>query len=397
MSRPIIAIAAFAAVTTAGNPAGASLANGPTEHGAGTTGSVGIHQACGAVRSRLIARCFAVYRTVPQVHTAAQPNAAPLGLGPADLQNAYRLPITQGDHQTIAIVDASDDPNAEADLAIYRATYGLPPCTTANGCFKKVNQLGTSSPLPTPDAGWAVEESLDVQMVSASCPKCHILLIEGRSASLDDLAAAEDTAARLGVSAISNSYGAAEFRGSAAFAKHYKHPGTAIIASSGDFGFQPAQTPAAFASVLSVGGTTLAPATNDRGWTETVWNRAGSACSAYFRKPTWQHDPNCPMHTIADVSAAADGLAIYDTFGGLPGWLVAGGTSASSPLIAGIVGLAGNGSTFQPSYPYRHLSSLFDVVGGSTIFGCGGDYLCTALPGYDAPTGNGTPNGTGAF
>ncbi|MGH3375665.1 MAG: S53 family peptidase [Actinoallomurus sp.] len=391
----VIATAALAA--GAGSPALASPAGGSAAPARGATVPAGMHQACGAVRSPLLVRCFALYRLAHQVRGAAAPDAAPAGWGAGDLQAAYNLPITRGNKQTIAIVDARDDPNAEADLAVYRSTYGLPPCTTANGCFKKVNQQGKASPLPAPDAGWALEISLDVQMVSAACPKCHILLVEGRYPSLPDLAAAEDTAARLGAAAISNSYGEREFDGLAAFAKHFNHPGTAIVASSGDAAFEPSQAPAVFTSVLAVGGTSLVKDSSARGWSETAWFLAGSGCSAYVPKPSWQHDPNCPMHTTADVSAVATGVATYATYGGFPGWLELAGTSVSSPLIAGVIGLAGNGRTFKPSYPYHHTSSLFDVVSGSTAFSCGGDYLCTALPGYDAPTGNGTPNGIGAF
>jgi len=340
--------------------------------------------------------CFAQFRAAPRSIAAT-----PAGFGPADLHAAYRLPATGGDGQTIAIVDAFDNPNAEADLAVYRQQYGLPPCTTANGCFRKVNQRGDATPLPMPEPGWGVEIALDIDMVSAACPGCHILLVEGDVPSFEGLAAAVDTAVRLGATAVSNSYGADEFTGLTDFASHYEHPGVPILASSGDAGFGATSFPAVFDNVIAVGGTSLKKATNARGWTESAWAGAGSGCSAWIPKPSWQHDANCGMRTNSDVSAVADpktGLAVYDTFGlTQPGWLVVGGTSASSPFIAGVIGLAGNGAQLDnPSYLYSHASALYDVTGGSNGY-CGDDYLCTGLPGYDGPTGVGSPNGIGAF
>lgn len=160
-------------------------------------------------------------------------------------------------------------------------------------------------------------------------------------------------------------------------------------------------------NVIAVGGTSLLLATNARGYSEIAWSGASSGCSAYIAKPSWQHDNRCSMRMVADVSADADpnpGLAVYDTsfppgFDGLnPGWIAVGGTSASSPFVAGVVGLAGNGKTMASSFPYHHVSEFFDVVGGSNGF-CGGvhDYLCNAVKGYDGPTGIGTPNGSGAL
>ena len=157
--------------------------------------------------------CFALARTDVAGRTGVlAPHAAPpAGYGPGDLQSAYALPSAAGGSgQTVAIVDAFDNPNAEADLAVYRAQFGLPPCTTANGCFSKVNQAGLASPLPTPDAGWAAEISLDVQMVSATCPNCRILLVEANSNLNTDLYPAVNTAVSLGAKFVSNSYGGSE-------------------------------------------------------------------------------------------------------------------------------------------------------------------------------------------
>jgi subtilase family serine protease len=308
---------------------------------------------------------------------------------------------TNGAGKTVAIVDAYDDKTAENDLGVYRVQFGLAPCTTANGCFKKVNQTGGSTP-PAANASWGQEISLDIDMVSAICPNCHILLVESNTASFADLGTAENTAASLGANAISNSYGGGESSAeTTTYDAYYNHPGHAITVSSGDSGYG-VQYPAASQYVTAVGGTSLARASNARGWNETVWSGAGSGCSAYETKPSWQTDTGCARRTVADVSAIADpntGVAVYDStpYGGQSGWMVFGGTSVASPLIGSVYALAGNGSTVNyGSYPYGHLSSLFDVTSGSNG-SCGGTYLCTGKIGYDGPTGNGTPNGAGAF
>ena len=156
--------------------------------------------------------------------------------------------------------------------------------------------------------------------------------------------------------------------------------------------------PAAFRTVTAVGGTSLVRANNARGWTETAWAGAGSGCSAWIPKPTWQHDTGCARRTLADVSAIADpntGVAVYDSYSykGNEGWLVFGGTSAASPIIASVYALGVPSA--GPSAPYGS-SSLFDVVGGANG-SCTPSYLCTGVVGYDGPTGLGTPNGVTAF
>lgn len=326
--------------------------------------------------------------------------ALPAGYGPADLRAAYHLPEDGGVNQTVAIVDAGDDASAEADLAVYRQTYGLPSCTTSNGCFRKVNQTGQTSPLP-PDAGWDIEIALDVDMVSAACPHCKILLVEANDATGASLGIAENAAAALGANEISNSYGEQEHGDILRYVADYSHPGVAITASSGDAGYGIPLFPAVSPTVIAVGGTSLTTVANARGWTESAWTGAGSGCSAWIAKPSWQHDPDCPGRMVADVAADADpatGPAVYDTSDA--GWIQVGGTSASSPFIAGVIGLAGNPSALpDASYVYQHLADLNDVVGGNNVTGenCGGDYQCTAVTGYDGPTGLGTPNGLGAF
>ena len=337
------------------------------------------------------ARCHA------KVRTDLGALAVPSGYGPSDLQSAYNLNASGGSGQTVAIVDAFDDPNAESDLAAYRSQFGLPACTTANGCFRKVDQSGGTH-YPRRDSGWAQEISLDLDMVSAICPNCHILLVEATSNSFANLAAAVDRAAIMGANAISNSYGGSEYSTEVTDQSHYNHPGIAITVSSGDNGYG-VEFPAASQYVTAVGGTHLVRDGSARGWNETVWSGAGSGCSAYISKPSWQTDSGCSRRTVADVSAVADpstGVAVYDTFQ-TTGWLVFGGTSVSAPIIASVYALAGNASSVNyGSYSYSHTTSLFDVTSGSNG-SCGGSYLCTGTTGYDGPTGNGTPNGTGGF
>lgn len=347
------------------------------------------------------ARCLAEYRTGGGAHRlAVSPNAAPDGFGPADLRSAYKLPA-KGGTGTVAIVDAYGYPTAEKDLAAYRKQYGLPACTVKSGCLRVVNQQGRTSPLPEGDPGWGVETALDLQMASAACPSCKLLLVQGDDASLEALGAAVDTAVKLGATVVSNSYGTDEFNGMSDYAKHYTHPGVPILASSGDDGFTAASFPAVLPGTIAVGGTSLAKAKNARGWKESAWEGAGSGCSAYVDKPAWQKDKNCGMRTTADVSAVADpdtGVAVYDTYGlgADAGWLVVGGTSASSPYVAGVIALAGHAKTVTPKKLYGEPKAFFDAVGGSNGY-CGGDYLCTGLKGYDAPTGLGTPNGITPF
>jgi subtilase family serine protease len=315
------------------------------------------------------------------------------------LRAAYNLTSTGTSSQTIAIVDAYDDPRAESDLAVYRSQFGLPACTTANGCFRKVDQNGGTA-YPRGNTGWAEEISLDLDMASAICPSCKILLVEAKTNSFANLVTAVDQAALLGATVISNSYGGGEYSAEVSDQSHFNHPGIAITVSSGDAGFG-VEFPAASQYVTAVGGTSLRRDGSTRGFTETVWSGAGSGCSAYITKPSWQTDSGCARRTVADVSAVADpntGVSVYDTYRLHPGgWLVFGGTSVSAPLIGAVYALAGNeGSINYGSFSYSHTSSLFDVLSGSNG-SCGGSYLCTGVSGYDGPTGNGTPNGTGSF
>jgi subtilase family serine protease len=336
------------------------------------------------------------------VRSDGSPAATPQptnGYFPADLQSAYGLPsATGGAGHTVAIVDAYDDPRAESDLAAYRSAFGLPPCTTANGCLRKVNQSGGTR-YPRANTGWAQEIALDLDMVSATCPNCKILLVEASTNSLTNLGTAVNTAAQLGATEISNSYGGGEFSSETSYeSTYYRHPGIPVTVSSGDSGYG-VEFPAASQYVTAVGGTSLRRDGSARGWSEAAWSGAGSGCSAYVAKPSWQADSGCSRRTVADVSAVADpntGVAVYDTYR-QPGWLVFGGTSVAAPVLAGVYALAGNGSsTVFGSSAYTPGASLFDVTSGSNG-SCGGSYLCTAAQGYDGPTGIGTPNGVGGF
>lgn len=401
------ALLSTVALISGGTLAVASPSVAPTAP-AGASGATAAHaqRLCSEPTKAGYMACHALARTDIKQQLSLGPNLVPSGYGPTDLQSAYALSASAGAGATVAIIDAYDDPNAESDLAAYRSQYGLPACTTANGCFKKVDQNGGTS-YPTADAGWAGEISLDVDMVSAVCPQCHILLVEANQPSMADLGAAVNRAVTMGAKYVSNSYGGGEdSTDPASDASYFNHPGVAITVSSGDSGYG-VEYPAASQYVTAVGGTSLSRAGGTaRGWSESVWgtssggNGAGSGCSGYTTKPSWQTDSGCAKRTVADVSAVADpatGLAVYDSYQA-SGWNVYGGTSASAPIIASVYALAGTpaAGSYPSSYPYAHTASLNDVTSGANG-SCSGGYLCTAKAGYDGPTGLGTPNGTAAF
>jgi len=341
--------------------------------------------------------CYALIRTdIAQVRASAlSPDATPSGYGPSDLQSAYNIAgasASNGGGATVAVMEAADDPNLESDLGTYRAQYGLPACTTGNGCFRKVNGSGQQGNYPPGDTGWGGEASLDVDMVSAVCPNCHILVVESQ-----DLEGAQNVAVSLGARFISNSWGTGDGSGDAGADGDFNHSGVVDVASSGDSGYG-VSYPASSQYVVAVGGTSLYRASNSRGWSESTWSGAGAGCSSWESKPSWQTDSGCGRRTVADVSAIADpgtGVAFYDTYGS-GGWGVVGGTSVSSPIIASVFALAGAPSSAAASVLYAHSGALNDITSGSDG-SCSPSYLCTAQPGYDGPTGLGTPNGLGAF
>jgi hypothetical protein len=348
----------------------------------------------------------------------------PGGLTPSNLHSAYSLPseTAASATQTIAVVDAYNDPTAEADLGVYDTAFGLPPCTTANGCFKKINQQGKTSPLPAKQGEWSSEISLDVQMAHAICQNCHILLVEATNEIWGNLGAAVNAAVAAGATEISNSYGGAEASGYGSLSSaYYAHPGVVITASSGDCGYfnqacsgtAAADFPAASPDVVAVGGTTLSHSAGN--WSSTAWNDGGSGCSHVFTADLWQSAvanfsaTGCANgRSVTDISAVGDpytGVDVYDSTpaasGDPTGWGVWGGTSASSPIIAAEFALGGGarGIPYPAQTLYSHYGQeedLYDVVSGSNG-SCSGATACKAATGYDAPTGVGSPISLNAF
>jgi subtilase family serine protease len=396
-SFPIVLVAAGLAVMAAGvTPASAANAHASA-------------QAVCPAPALDHARCHAM--VVTDAHGNPMATSAPTGYGPAQFHGAYSLPTQSVADQTIAIVDAFDDPTAKSDLDTYNSAYGLPffptcSSTITTSCFQKVNQNGAAGPLPRKDAGWALEIALDVETAHQICQNCKILLVEASTNSFSNLATAVNTAVRLGADVVSNSYGGSET--SSTLSGAYDHPGVAVTVSSGDNGYGVA-SPASYNTVVAVGGTTLNVTSDNAYASETAWSGAGSGCSAYFSAQAWQtSDPNWPAtgcssrRGVADVAADADpstGASVYDStrYQGQSGWFRVGGTSLSAPLVGAVYALAGNsGSASYPSsIPYANRAGLHDVTAGSN--GSCGTVMCNAAAGYDGPTGVGTPNGISAF
>jgi subtilase family serine protease len=345
---------------------------------------------CPGDRGRGLARCDVLIEN-------GNFNATVSGWTPADFQAAYNLPSSRkGSGQTVAVVAAYDNPNVAADLAAYRSTFKL-----GKAHFKKYNEKGQQSNYPKGNTGWGVEIDLDVEMISATCPKCTIYLIEANSEDIQDMQIAEKEVAKLGAHVITNSWG---LKGSNPSGGAFDVSGVTYLASSGDGGYG-MQDPADYQTVVSVGGTVLSKTSS--GYSETVWGDTGGGCSD-VSKPSWQNDPGCARRTGNDVSAVAKGVAEYDTYS-RPGWIVVDGTSVSSPLLAGVFGLAGNGAAHQSGKFFwtlkkrRRKGALHYISVGND--GCpgsiDGSYLCTAGTGqfgtYSGPAGWGTPNGLAAF
>jgi hypothetical protein len=442
-SRAVGLLAALLAVAL---PAGASGA--PLSHSAYRV----VRVACARPRSAHGAACDAL-KLVPASSPSARSRArarhggaralkskgpAPGSLTPQQLHAAYELPAgtSVSAEQTIAVVDAYDDPTAEADLAVYDQQFDLPECTQANGCFRKIDEHGNESPLPETEGGWATEISIDVQMAHATCQNCHVLLVETNSEENADLSAGVNAAIAAGATEISNSYGsiaseselATEEREVNALA--YDHPGTVITASSGDCGYHDQNNPGGYFSceglpsnvgfpaaspdVVAVGGTELTE--GEGAWKSTVWENSGGGCSAIFSAPAWQtalgnwSATGCGSDRLsADVSAEADpytGVAVYDSTPEFPrdretGWLVYGGTSVASPIVAAEFALSGGarGVSYPAQTLYRHIGeggALYDVTSGSNG-SCAGASACQATVGYDGPSGVGSPLGLAAF
>ena len=402
IARPVVVVATAGLLLAGFSAPAPASGSTPPLSGPGFNAHFGSHgevdvNVCSTAVSVGFAHCDARERLTPGTVRANAVIADNGAYDPAYLQSAYNAPsATNGSGQTVAIVDAFDAPNAESDLAMYRSQFGLPACTAANGCFAKIDQNGGTT-YPPINTAWEQEISLDLDMVSAICPNCHILLVEATNAAFANLGAAVNKAVALGANVVSNSYGGAEWSGEAlADVAYYNHPGVAIVASTGDNGFE-VNYPAASPAVVAVGGTSLFQATNTgtRNATETVWDGAGSGCSAFETKPVWQTDTGCTRRTVADVAAVADPNTGVWAYNG--GWSVFGGTSVAAPIVSALYALAENAASSHQlaAYPYAHPEALNDVVSGSN--GSCGTYLCTGVAGYDGPSGLGTPNTAAAF
>lgn len=376
----------------------------------------GFAQVCPQPVTPGVMQCSIVVHSQVPVQPANKPASA--ALSPGQLRSAYGLSKAafSSNKDTIAVVDAYNDWHAADDLAKYRSYYGLGACKESTKCLRVVNQKGTTAWYPKGNAGWAEEESLDLDMVSAICPKCKILLVESNATTAGSLSAAEDTAVRLGAKFISNSWGGAEFSTEASYDSHFEHPGIAITVSAGDDGYSfGAQWPAVSPDVTAVGGTTLwmkgKTRTQEKVWNLGAGDATNSGCSFYETQQTWQAAYNSACGNRIDNDAAADadprtGPAVYDSYPpkgeGLPtGWQQLGGTSASSPIIAAVYALANPGGrpavgSLPTEFPYQAGSGLRDITIGSDG-SCSGSYLCTAEAGYDGPTGLGVPSGVNAF
>ncbi|MEO8839965.1 MAG: S53 family peptidase [Kofleriaceae bacterium] len=336
-------------------------------------------------------RCYAQQRTDETGRVKAFAQAS--GLGADDLASAYALDVSVDPSATIAIVDAYGYTNLASDLAQYRSQYSLPACTVANGCLKIVNQQGQTSPLPSnppSNDDWTVETALDVDMASAGCPKCKILVVQADDDQGNGLDIANATAATLGATVVSNSWGGPEDSSVASQETYFNHPGIAVFVAAGDNGNTGTSPdyPSTSAYTIGVGGTTLTASGSARGWTESAWSAGGSSCSNNVAKPSWQTSSACTKRAASDVSAVGDpntGVAVYNG-----GWQAVGGTSAASPLVAGIYALTKHGGA-TAQFAYLNTAAFYDVTTGKN--GTCTTAMCKAAAGWDGPTGVGTPNG----
>ena len=346
----------------------------------------------------------APYLVHPQV-TLGTPN----GFTPAQIRHAYGFDqvVNQGAGQIIGIVDAYDDPNAEADLAVFNRQYGLPACTTANGCFRKI--FGGSK-RPASNSNWSLEIALDIEWAHAIAPKATILLVEASTNSLGDLLTAVDVAVRNGASVVSMSWTVTEFSSETKQDNHFVSSGVTFLAASGDAG-SGAAYPASSPDVVGVGGTALTLDANGNYQGEVAWSGSGGGMSNYEREPLYQALYGIPNDSrgyrgAPDVSYNANpstGFSVYDSvsLGGATGWFRVGGTSAGSPQWAALVAIANSvrvgarkarlSSTNTPLYSLSKTSAStnFHPVNSGTNGACGS--LCTAGAGYDYVTGIGTP------
>jgi subtilase family serine protease len=398
--RVLVSILAAGTIAAAGLTSslpGASAASG-------SAAARHAQRVCAKTVERGHATCFAEVLVNASGVVPNSVSPPPGALTPSQVQDAYKLTGLLSGGRTVAIVDAFGYPKLARDLKIYRTQFGLPACTKASGCLKIMNQNGGTQ-LPAFDPGWSVEQALDVDAVSATCPDCKIIMVQANSASFADLGKAVNTAAaQAGVVAISNSYGTSGGDAPDSMYGHfYNHPGIAVTASTGDNGYQGGSYPASSRYTTAVGGTTLVTAGSPRGWAETVWDGAGSGCSTYNTALPVQagFGTGCAKRAMADVAAAADpnqgGLAVYyPTSATNSTWAQIGGTSESAPIIAAVYALSGHTSGYPNAFPYNHPNGLYDIKSGSNG-SCPVTQWCHARAGWDGPTGVGTPHGAAAF
>ena len=346
------------------------------------------HRVCSAP-SAGSAACDAL--VVDRANGSPSATSAPTGLSPATVKSAYGFSTsaTAGSGKTVAIVDAYNDPSAESDLAVFSSTFGLPSCTTANGCFQKVNQTGGTTP-PKTNTGWALEISLDIQWAHAIAPGAKVLLVEANSASFADLLTAENYA-KTHATYVSNSWGGSESSGESANDAAFVQPGVSFFVSAGDAGL-PAEYPSSSPNVISVGGTTLKFSSSGALLSETGWTSGGGGCSAYEPANAAQlaysgyAQANCAgKRATPDVSLDADpasGVSVYDTtrYQGQSGWFKVGGTSASSPMWAARSAVAG--AVVDASYVYGGSIAYRDITSGNNGAPC--------LVGFDLCSGRGS-------
>jgi kumamolisin len=319
--------------------------------------------------------------------------------------------LPTGGWGAIALVDAYDNPNAENDLNVFSAQFGLPACTTANGCFSVVYSGGNHLTPPAYDEGWADEHVLDIEWAHAMAPNAKIILVETPSGSNDDLFAgvayATQQVLAAGGGEVSNSWGSSEFAGENIYDTNFQNNGLIYFASSGDYS-APARYPSSSPYVISAGGTSITRDSNGNFVSESAWSqnpdvpigsKSGSSGgpSLYESRPAFQNSIAKLVggaRGTPDISFDADpssGVDVYSTVHG--GWLVDGGTSVSSPALAGIINAAGlraNNTTTELMTIYgnsmkNYHSFWHDILMGNNGFPC--------MSGYDFVTGLGSPLG----
>jgi subtilase family serine protease len=379
----------------------AALATGGSTASAAPAAKLHPARVCKAVVARGEATCHSWKMVNAKGVAPASATPPATALTPAQVRAAYGLGSSASGGKTVAIVDAYGYTNLERDLGVYRAQYGLSDCTKVNGCLRIVDQNGGTA-LPRMDIGWAQEQALDVDAVSAACPDCKILVVQAKTASIVNLGTAVNTAVRLGAAVVSNSYGGGDYADSS-YGTYYNHPGVAITASTGDNGYQGGSYPASSTYVTAVGGTSLTMSGTTR-VSETAWSGAGSGCSTVNTAlaAAAGAGTGCAKRAISDVSAAADpsqgGMAVYyPSTKTSSTWGQFGGTSESAPIIASVYAMAGAITGYANATPYSAAAgTLHDITSGSNGT-CPTTQWCNARTGWDGPTGLGTPNGTGAF